>query len=271
MNSKGSDPVKTKRNSIAIGGHNFSSKKDAASFYRKILNSYSAKESLSEQDFGELIDLYNYSNSKINNSEEVECKAAEDEASDFVEVDDIYVDFHPTYKSTKCFFFVYADEESLFSFLLAINGGLSNDRLLYISCRNSVKKVLHDFKRNIFECRPVKCSISKEEVEWEGCHIDHKSPMTFSVIVKTFQKSSNINVDDIEFKYENSVWRFGDDALESKFIAYHNSLAVLRIISAAENMKLAAKARIKPSKNDYLLNELRPRVNSNSEILTLDL
>jgi hypothetical protein len=77
--------------------------------------------------------------------------------------------------------------------------------------------------------------------------------MTFSVIVKTFLKSKSIEVADIDLSYEGSIWHFSDKQFESEFVECHNKVALLRIISSEENQKLASKARIKPTKNDFKL------------------
>ena len=105
---------------------------------------------------------------------------------------------HPVYKKTKCFYVVFGEEKWLFSYLLAINGGLSDEKKFYISCRNSIKTVLHEFKTKIFKNKPVRFAVTKNILTWETCQIDHKAPMTFSVIVKTFIKAKNIEVTDVE-------------------------------------------------------------------------
>ena len=112
---------------------------------------------------------------------------------------------------------------------------------------------MREFKTKIFENKPVKCAITKNILTWEACHIDHKAPMTFSVIVKTFLKAKNIEVTDVDLSYENSIWRFSDKEFEREFIEYHNKLALLRVISPEENQKTSSKARLKPTKNDFFL------------------
>lgn len=231
---------------LKIGEMNFNSKKSAIEFYRSILNKYEANTSVSDEDYSYLVDLLNY------NSDAPEENNLENGGGELpIEIDDIIVDYHPAYKKTKCFYAVFGEEEWLFSYLLAINGDLSDEKKFYISCRHSIKNTLRDFKKKIFENKPVKCAVTKNVLTWENSQVDHKAPMTFSVIVKTFLKSQNIEVMDIDLSYEGSIWQFSDKQFEQAFVEYHNKVALLRIISSEENQKLASKARLKPTKNDF--------------------
>ncbi|MCF7988729.1 MAG: DCL family protein [Methylovulum sp.] len=240
-----------KSRKMKIGELNFNTKKAAIEFYRNILNKYDANTSVDDEDFSYLIDLLNYNSDNNETATNEENKAEDEDNESLEEIDDIYVDYHPVYKKVKCFYAVFGEEEWLFSYLLAINGGLSDEKKFYISCRNSVKEILRNFKIEMFKNKPVKCAITKNILDWENCQVDHKAPMTFSVIVKTFLKSNNIEVSDIDLSYEGSIWHFSDKQFETEFVEYHNKVALLRIISSEENQKLASKARIKPTKNDF--------------------
>lgn len=245
--------VLMKSRKMKIGELNFNTKKSAIEFYRSILNKYDANTSVDDEDFSYLVDLLNY-NSDKNGIAVNEENTAEIEDNELLEeVDDIFVDYHPVYKKVKCFYAVFGEEEWLFSYLLAINGNLSDEKKFYISCRNSIKETLRNFKIEMFKNKPVKCAITKNTLKWENCQVDHKAPLTFSVIVKTFLKSKNIEVADIDLSYEGSIWQFSDKQFEGEFVEYHNKVALLRIISSEENQKLASKARIKPTKNDFTL------------------
>lgn len=250
------------RHNITIGSKTFGSKAKAIEFYQKILHSYSAKEPLSDVDFNNLIDLFNYSLKENNaQTEETTIKvesnddssiSSVDEADELI-VDDIIVDYHPTYRSTKCFYFVIDQHYELFSYRLSINGGLSDLKLFSVACRNAVKERLRSFKKNQFKFRPVRCAVSNEIVEWEKCQIDHKAPLTFSVIVKSFIVSKKISLSDIEYSCDDSIIEFIDRKLALEFDEFHKEMAVLRLLSTKENTKRASAARIKPSKKDSIL------------------
>lgn len=242
---------------LKIGETRFNTKKSAIEFYRGILNKYAPKAFVSDEDFGFLVDLISYNSDEtsveIKNSE---MDFADEDGEIFIEIDDIFVDYHPIYKKTKCFYVLFGEEEWLFSYLLAINGDLSDERKFYISCRNSITNTLRNFKIKLFKNKPVKCAVTKSVLTWEDSQVDHKSPMTFSVIVKTFLKSRDIEVADVNLSYESGIWRFSDKIFEQEFVEYHNKVALLRIISSKENQKLASKARLKPTKNDFTIDQL---------------
>lgn len=240
-----------KKREIEIGERNFKTKKSAIEFYKTILNKYDANMSLDDSDYSAVLDLFNYNPSENNQIEEIE--SLPEEQSDVLYIDDIIVDLHPVYKKTKCFYIISDEEKWLFSYLLAINGNLSDEKKFTIACRNAIKNTLHKFKEQLFENKPVKCAITKKTVGWENSHIDHKAPMTFSVIVKTFINSNAINIANIELEYEDSLWSFSDKDFERKFIDYHNKVALLRIISSEENLKISSNARLKPTKNDHVI------------------
>jgi len=244
-----------KKPEIEIGERKFKTKKFAIEFYRTILNKYDTGMSLDDFDFSAVLDLFNYNTSENNQIEEIE--KLPEEQSDVLYIDNIIVDLHPVYKKTRCFYIISEEEKWLFSYLLAINGNLSDEKKFAIACRNAIKDTLHKFKEQLFENKPVKCAVTKKTLEWENSHIDHKAPMTFSVIVKTFINSNAINIADIELEYEHSLWGFSDKDFERKFIDYHNKLALLRIISSEENLKISSNARLKPTKNDYNINDKR--------------
>ena len=135
-----------KGHKLKIGEMNFNTKKSAIEFYRNILNKYEANTSISDEDYSYLVDLLNYNS---DTSEESDLKNKGSEL--LIEIDDIIVDYHPAYKKTKCFYAIFGEEEWLFSYLLAINGDLSDEKKFYISCRHSIKNILRDFKKKIFE------------------------------------------------------------------------------------------------------------------------
>lgn len=242
-----------KKREIEIGERKFKTKKSAREFYRNILNKYDTGMSLDDSDFSAVFDLLNYNPSESIQADEIESLAEEED--DVLYIEDIIVDLHPIYNKTKCFYIQFEKEKWLFSYLLAINGNLSDEQKFTIACRNAIKKTLHKFKEQLFKNKPVKCAITKKTLEWENSHIDHKAPMTLSVIVKTFINSNAINITDIELEYKDSLWRFSDKDLENKFIDYHDQLALLRIISSEENLKISSAARLKPTKNDHNIND----------------
>ena len=168
----------------------------------------------------------------------------------------IVVDYHPSHTESKCFLIEIDGNLHLFSYILSINGGMSSLRIFSRACRFAVTARLRKFKMEMFKNKPVRCALTNEIVEWDSCHVDHKSPLTFSVIVKSFIVSRNIDIEKIEYKFDNLIDEFSDDDLASQFREFHEKMAVLRILSKGANAKLSASARITPSKRDTALSSL---------------
>jgi hypothetical protein len=153
--------VLMKSRKMKIGELNFNTKKSAIEFYRSILNKYDANTSVDDEDFSYLIDLLNYNSDNNEIAVNEENKAENEDNELLEEIDDIYVDYHPVYKKVKCFYAVFGEEEWLFSYLLAINGGLSDEKKFYISCRNSVKGILRNFKIEMLKINLLNVQLQK--------------------------------------------------------------------------------------------------------------
>lgn len=233
-----------KAHSITIGDMIFNSKSQAIDFYKNILNSYSAEneEELNSEDFKSVLALY-------------QKNVTETEENSLEKIDKIIVAYHPDYKSTKCFHFVRGDFLYVFSYRLSIKGALTDKEQFSRACRYAVKEHLRSFKMQHFRNKPVKCAVTNEIVEWEECQIDHKAPLTFSVIVKSFIVANNIILEDVEYNFDNLVVRFASEELANKFCEFHSKMAVLRILSTGSNSRLSASARITPTKKDSVLSD----------------
>lgn len=234
------------RNAITIGSKVFESKTKALSHYKEILNSYSAGETLRERDFESVFDLI------YKGYDKTDISCYEEETGDTVK--SIHVREHPEFRNTKCF--VIEDgkgETQLFSYILSINGSLSDTKIFSRACRHAVDDRLREFKKDIFKNRPVRCAITNEIVEWEDCQIDHKAPLTFSVIVKSFIISNNIDISSVKYVTDISKEKFSNTDLAERFVRFHSAMAVLRILSTIQNAKLSGAARIKPSAKDGTL------------------
>lgn len=261
--------------SISIGDKTFGSKSKALAFYKNILNSYRVGETLSEEDYTNIIDLVyadfikeeitayeteydaEYDGEKMN----VKCLVQQirEQIQDYgyetgEHISSAKVDYHPEFSSVKCFFLMDGSNSiQIFSYLLAINGAISDNQRFSKACRHLVSERLREFKKQRFENRPVKCAITNEIVEWEECQIDHKAPLTFSVIVKSFIIAHKIDISKVEYVCEITKEQFADQELVDKFDAFHKEMAVLRVLSTKQNNKLSGGARIKPSKKDGTL------------------
>ncbi|ACZ12922.1 DCL family protein [Sulfurospirillum deleyianum] len=234
------------RFTIKIGNQEFTSKTQALTFYKIILNAYKVGEELNRQDFASVKNLV------YRDFENEEIEAYEKETGDYLK--SVTVDLHPDFRGTQCFFLLYqSGKKALFGYRLAINNDLSNEKFFSRACRFTIANRLRDFKKHCFKNRPVKCALTNEIIEWEECQIDHKSPLTFSVIVKSFIIANKLDLSTIKYGAENGVEYFLDEELAQKFDLFHKEMAVLRILSTKENNKRASSARIKPTKKDGVL------------------
>lgn len=225
------------KNKLKIGCKDFQTKKEALEYYKNILNSYNQTEELRNADFTDIRDLYLYEKKKND-----------------IQLKKIIVDKHTKYKSTKCFYVILTDNtQEIFSYRLAVNGSLSNEQLFNNACRESISQRLKSFKKKVFKNRPVKCAISTKELEWEESHIDHKNPLTFSVIVKAFVTMNNLDVNKIDYVENDGIVSFKEKNLSISFDEFHKKMAVLRIVSKEENLKRSGSSRVKPTSKDFLL------------------
>jgi hypothetical protein len=261
------------KHTMTVADKIFSSKTEALAFYKNILNSYEAGQYLNFLDFQSVTDLYNknyiaecmedYKEHHVDERSNILniayivqeirkiIEVLSYENQDFV--DSVMVDYSSEFKKTKCFFLVRGKTKSVFGYRLSISGGLSDSAIFSRACRHIVAKCLREFKIQRFKNKPVKCALTNEIVEWEGCQIDHKSPLTFSVIVKSFIVANKIDVSSIEYLCDVAKEQFADKELADKFDAFHKDMAVLRVLSIKANSKLSASARIKPTKKDGIL------------------
>ncbi len=254
---------------IVIGAKTFGSKSKALEFYKNILNSYDAGKTLSPDDYTTVTDLFymDYINEEISEyesdgSEKMDAALLVKKIRESLQdiwfelggpIGAVKVDYHPEFGGTKCFHLLQYGLWHLFSYRLAISGDISDSARFSRACRNAISDRLREFKKSRFKNRPVRCAITNEIVEWEECQIDHKAPLTFSVIVKSFVVANKIDISEMEYVSEITKEQFADKNLVEKFDNFHKEMAVLRILSINQNKKLSSGARIKPTKKDGTL------------------
>ncbi len=78
--------------------------------------------------------------------------------------------------------------------------------------------------------------------------VDHKPPITFSVIVKFFlQDNTDVILSEELFQsgeISGTSTVFADESLSQRFMAYHNSVCELRVVQASANASISHLARI---------------------------
>lgn len=261
------------RKPFKVGEKEFKYKKDALAHYRTILNSYDFGQSLKDNDFDDLIDLLNHSyhnylieteNSGkgiIENKEDIEKvpKIENDNSEEEVNIVDIKVS--KVQFSTKCFEIFYSDDTSQhISYILILkNKSRSPENMFNIACRNSIIEDVRLVKQKYFDDNSVKGQVKCQETgqlsKWTELVIDHRQPMTFSVILDRFKEVQHIDLEPIKYiSNEQNHIVFEDETLSSKFRDYHKEKAVLRIVRKDCNSGRASMARIKDTAKDLKIN-----------------
>lgn len=239
------------RKTIKIGKLEFKYKKDALSYYKKILDSYDVGESLNDSDFDVLMDLY-FQEDDEEHTEEAE-ESTDDE--DYPYVTDVRI--AKVQYGAKCFEVVWSDLEThCISYRLFITKPKHNPRREFnIACRNTIQDDLRSVKQQYFDLHSVKshvkCQETSKSSRWEDLVIDHRQPNTFSVIVDRFIELHDIDVGKVEYvTNSDNLLLFKDKQLIERFKNYHRDKATLRIVRKECNSGRAYQARIMLQKKD---------------------
>lgn len=253
---------------IKIGQKEYKFKKDAITHYRTILNSYNFGQSLSDNDFDDLIDLldFDYFNGlaeleiieeaiKVKISAEI---VVNESSEDEVLIEDIRVS--KVQFNTKCFELFYSNKSSEYIlYLMLINTTrYTPERLFYIACRNSVHNDIHAVKQGFFNRHSVKGQVECQETGilsmWTELVVDHRQPNTFSIIVDRFKEVNAIDLEKIEYSSnsQNHII-FEDNSWIQKFKQYHKEKASLRIVRVECNSSRTGMARLKRTPKDLTI------------------
>jgi hypothetical protein len=168
-----------------------------------------------------------------------------------------------TEQGTICFWLERVDgSQTDFSFKQCISQkGPSLYQRVMAACREVVNPDLWTAKRQFFKDNAdadgkVPCEITGESLSYNESTIDHKAPMTFDVLVRTFLAGQQIEMsEDMLFAHGDgdTTHRFVDSSIAESFRRYHHGLASLRLIGPSENFSLGGKERIREAKNPLLL------------------
>lgn len=268
--------TKHMRKPFKIGSKEYSFKKDATAHYRAILNAYDFDQSLNDSDFGDMIDLVNYD--KINVA--IEDERTEENAEEANGADeqltnekeskdgDLVIQSIKVAKvqfNTKCFEVLYTNNTSRYiSYLMLLNGKRYDaENLFSISCRNSIHDDIRSVKQEYFDKNSVKGQVKCQETgklsTWTDLVVDHRQPNTFSMIVDRFKEVSGVELESLEFTWnDRNHIIFKDQDLARSFIAYHQAKATLRIVRKECNSSRTGMARMKKSTRDLTISDKAP-------------
>lgn len=228
--------------SVQIGSFQFRTKKAAKDFFKEMLARYADGDEISEEDSAHLDKLLE----------------RHPEAAQKIGCGIKRFYRQRTEKGTSCFWLERTDgTHTEFSYPTCVDAkGKSLYQEFAEACREAVQPDLVATKRAYFgehadaEGR-VACDLTGELIKFDESHLDHKKPMTFQVIVRTFMIANSITPSRevlSEPQDQQFSTTFTDDNLANKFRDYHHSLAQLRVIKSRLNLSLGGSERIIKSK-----------------------
>ncbi len=243
-----------KRKLIEISGKKFTFQKDALHFFKIMLNRVRSNQTITGGDHDMLLAL-------IERHPEAVQKIGKGVKRFFKS---------PTDMGTSCFWIERIDgTKTDFSYITAVKAkGKSLYQEFTEACRNSVGPDLTNSKQEFFKEHgdkngQVTCEITHQKVAIYESHLDHKSPLTFQVIVSLFISANNISISK-EMLSASTDGQFQtellDQNIKDKFIKYHHNVADLRVIADYKNLSLGGSQRIIKSKHPVRIiasNELK--------------
>jgi hypothetical protein len=239
----------SKRQPIIIGDRIFKTQKEALGYYRCMLGQYRNNQIIQGQDSDDLAALLERHPEAV---DKIGCGVKK-----FYKA--------PTTKGTSCFWIERRDgTKTDFSFYSCVQ---AKTKSLYQEFSDACREAVHDdltlAKKKFFELYGddkglVICEVTGESVAIYESHLDHKKPLTFQVIVRTFLQAQDINPSrkmlstgqDAQF-----TTTFVDQEIEAMFRNYHRKVADLRILKAKINLSLGCCERIRKSRNPVLIPE----------------
>ena len=228
---------------MQIGDKSYATKKDALNHYKTISNSYDFGETISSQNFSDLLDL-------LETHPEVTEKVG-------VGIESIRV--AKLKYNTKAFELVRFDGSTeFFSYTKRINAPKNDFTKFREACRQVIQEDLRKVKLEYFEKYSkkgqVKCQETGSLSKYEELNVDHRQPNTFSVIVDRFIELNNIDIQRIEYiPVDGGPNELADEELKTKFKQYHKDKANLRIVKKDLNFGRSFQARVKRQKKDLTI------------------
>ena len=219
------------RQSITINKITFNTKTALRKKIREIRDRYKDNERLNQEDFNFMVDLLQRHEDP---ARKIGCGVAY-----------MYVKTNPVFKKNRGFWLVRSDgSETDFSFEICLKHE-SKLQKFKSACRTAVSDEIINFRDNFFDTEgwPT-CEITGDLISKNDSHVDHTPPMTFDRIVNDFIKETNIDVETIglltaeDNRVRNEIENVN---LRNRFINYHNTHAVLRVVSRFANLSIIKK------------------------------
>lgn len=217
--------------SFTIAGSQFRTKKAAKAFVAQLRDGYSDGVSISGLDasfLAELLTLHPEAEDKIG------CG-----------VSHFSVATDTVFGRTRHFVVHRQDGSSTdFSFHACFDGRKDRrDRLEAL--RRAVEPSVLRFRDSQFASGAVSCPFLGCQLQPDTCHVDHVSPQTFLALVESWLAARRMDILHIQLtppQDNQLVATLTDEDQRADWVAYHDSVAVLRLTSPLANLSHAKKS-----------------------------
>lgn len=208
---------------VVLPSISFSTKKEAAEFFKDMLNRYKDSQEIGSFDhifLYELLLRHSEATHKIGAGVKIFFRQKSPD--------------HPT----SCFHLERIDNSLTdFSYPECISSFEPTlEQYFYRACRQSVSEVLTAKKNQLFDGGNVRCSKTNEPVSKENSEYRHTEPKFFEIVCQ-FKKELNRPINNTMFAQSNDLQystRFSDKNIEAEFIKFHQNIANLAIFKKYE-------------------------------------
>jgi hypothetical protein len=231
-----------KGKSVEIATRSFNNRSLAVAFFREMMGRYQAGDKVSEEDALDLIALLE--------------RHPDARAKTGIGVDHLKVERNVY--GTNGFYIVRPDGSGPdFSYMTCIKGELpSRKQQVSRAFRWAVRIDLYRARDKFFAEHKdseglVTCAVTRERIGVEEGHMDHRSPMTFDVIVTTFLVGRGVGIDDVPIvsgQDNQQVPEIADGGLIEAFREFHHRIARLDFVHRRINLAQSARERLRPSR-----------------------
>ncbi len=207
----------------SINGEEFKTKESLKRLIQQILHAYQPEQLLNETDYRFMLGVLDMHHSS--------------DIKKGVGVQSIFVRENPTYKRNRGFWIKRIDGTVIdFSFIECISQRDDKTRFSN-ACRNAVREHIILFKNHNLKHDSI-CPVTGVNLTKNNVHVDHAPPNTFDFIVKEFIRLKKIVVKHVKLIETDEIIGgcFDSKNLSESFVAFHNSTAELRLVSAHANL-----------------------------------
>jgi hypothetical protein len=232
----------TRGNTVELGTRSFGTQREAAVFFKDMLNRYKPGDRVSDEDFLDLASL-------LERHTEYAAKVGSGVS---------YFQVVMTEHGTQCFRIVRIDGTGTdFSYRHCITQRApSRKQEVSQAFRRAVRFDLYEARDKFFaahldEVGQVACASTGEKIVANQAHMDHRPPMTFEVIVTTFLCSRGMSFEDVPMttgQDDQVAPEITDVVLSDAFRAYHIAVARLDFVKNTVNLAQSSRNRIRETR-----------------------